>query len=199
MDELSRLRALVLVQQHLLQQLDPLLALLEYQDQSRPVKLTKDGLYVECFNLLLGKDSIPTKIQTLHGWERFLSVSNIADDDDPLLERVPVSQYSVDVKTTPPSTDWYAEAPHDVITLHAQVIQGVRVINYEHGQPSPTALMALELTVEHNPFKHTLQLGLQCRSPRTFRPWTRGFAWSCADVHKASILEAFRAFVAQRQ
>jgi len=192
MDELSRLRALVLVQQHLLQQLDPLLALLEYQDQSRPVKLTKDGLYVECFNLLLRIDSIPAKIQTMHGWERLLSVSNIVDDDDD-------PQYSVDVKTTPPSTEWYAEAPHDVITLHAQVVQGVRVINYEHGQPIPTALMALELTVEHNPFKHTLQLGLECRSPRTFRPWTTGFAWSCADVHKASILEAFRAFVAQRQ
>ena len=191
MDELSRLRALVFVQQHLLQQLGPLL---EYYDRSKPVKLTKDGLYVECFGLLLCKDSVPTKIQTLYGERRLLCVANIVGDDDPLIKRLPVAQYSVDVKTR----------PHDVITLRAHIAQGIRVVdyvNYRNGQPIPRALIAVELTVQHDPFKHTLQLDLQCRSSEaTFRPWSIGaFAWSCADVHKASILEAFRAFVAQRQ
>jgi hypothetical protein len=187
MDELSRLRALVFVQQHLLQQLGPLL---EYYDQSRPIRLTKDGLYLEYVNLLLRKDSIPTRIQTLFGWKSLLPVWDAQDAD------VPVAQYSVDVSKVLGAAD---AVPHEVIVLRAQVVPGVQITVYRAGAAEPRPMSSFNLVVQHNPFQHTLDFTLECRGTDGQPFWRDVGApsrtFTCADVHKASVLEALRAFV----
>jgi hypothetical protein len=178
MDELKRLRALVFVQQRLLQQLGPLL---EYQEQATPVKLTKDGLYVECFNLLLGKDSIPSKIQTHQGWLSLLLSDGAAFAD----ACVPITEYSLSVTA---SISYPDAAQCDTAVLHAQFANGI-AIDWD----------SLELTVRHDQFKRRLEFALRCRrrdDGSTFRPFNHPhFRFRCADVHKASVFEALRAFV----